>query len=318
MLQVKDLHVEYVTKRGILPAVRGVSFELLESNALGIVGESACGKSTVAKSIIGLIPRNEGKITSGTIMLDQQNISSYSQKQISAIRGKQIGMIFQDPFNSLNPLLTVGSQIEECLLLNRSKKPDREFLRNTVIKLLGQVKIPDPERVFSSYPHQLSGGLRQRVMIAIAISRHPQILIADEPTTALDVTIQRDILKLLTELRTTLSMSLILITHNLAIVAHNTVTTIVMYAGKIMEESPTKLIFKNPKHPYTQSLIASLPRLNSSITLKAISGKPPDLLNLPAGCVFNPRCSYVHTKCYAIEPPLIVHEGRKVRCNLYE
>ncbi|MFH1380377.1 MAG: ABC transporter ATP-binding protein [bacterium] len=319
MLQIKDLHVEYYSKKGIIPAVRGVSFELFESHALGIVGESACGKSTLAKAIIGLIPPHEGRIISGNIILDQQNISALNREQIHKIRGRQIGMIFQDPFNSLNPLLTIGTQVEECFNMRTVKKNhDRQTGKAEAVKLLHAVHIPDAERIYSSYPHQLSGGLRQRVMIAIAISQNPQILIADEPTTALDVTIQRDILSLLSELRNNLRMSLILITHNLAIVANNTVTTMVMYAGKILEESPTRMIFKDPKHPYTQTLISSLPRLKSTHPLKAIPGKPPDLSHIPPGCCFNLRCPYVHSKCYTEEPKLTVHEGRKVRCNLYE
>lgn len=319
MLQIKDLHVEYYKNKQIIPAVRGVSFELLESNSIGIVGESGCGKSTLARALIGLIPPREGKIVKGEILLNQRNIVSFNQKQLRSLRGNEIGMIFQDPFNSLNPLLTIGNQLRECIKtkkqLGRSLNSE---ITNRVHELLKTVQIPDPERIAMSYPHQLSGGLRQRIMIALAISKNPHILVADEPTTALDVTIQKEILQLLSKLRSNLRMSLILITHNLAVVANNTVKTIVMYAGKIMEESTTRQIFKDPKHPYTRSLISSLPTLFSTEILKTIPGRPPDPANLPYGCPFNPRCPVVHKRCFEEEPELIAYEGRKVSCHLYE
>lgn len=316
MLQIKDLHVEYYKGKNVIPAVRGVSFEVLEGNSLGIVGESGCGKSTIARSIIRLIPPQEGKVVSGKILLDQENILCLKEKQLQRLRGEEIGMIFQDPFNSLNPLLTVEQQVSECIKYHDRRQKNEIYKK--VRELLSTVKISDPERIARSYPHQLSGGLRQRVMIALAISRNPRILIADEPTTALDVTIQKEILQLLSELRSRFHMSLILITHNLAIVARNTINTVVMYAGKIVEEATTRQLFKDPKHPYTRALLSSLPSISSNKELKAIPGHPPDPMSIPRGCPFNVRCSSAHEPCFKIEPPLSLHEGRKVSCYLYE
>ncbi|MBD3272371.1 MAG: ATP-binding cassette domain-containing protein [Elusimicrobia bacterium] len=319
MIHVEHLTVQYRKEARNIPAVRDVSFDMIDGTAVGIVGESGCGKTSLARAFMGLIPPREGAVTDGSIMIDNTNILTVTKQHLQKLRGKTISMIFQDPFNSLNPVLTIKEQIRECFtFIEHKDAQNRSILDQRIIQLLRSVHIPEPERICDSYPHQLSGGLRQRVMIGIAIAREPKLLIADEPTTALDVTIQKNILELLTELKKKMNMSVLLITHNLAVVSRNTSKTIVMYAGRIMEEAPTRMLFKHPKHPYTQILCSALPRLGSKQILKTVPGGPPDPWNLPSGCVFHPRCPFVHDQCYVKEPELIPFEGRKIRCNLYE
>ncbi len=331
ILEIKNLSVEYRKSNKIIPALRDISLTLDKKETLGIVGESGCGKSTLAHAVLKLLPETEGKITSGEILFREKDSSridilKLADDDLRKIRGNRISMIFQDPFNSLNPVFRVGEQITEAIRIhnnagNKSKGNDIE-LRNRVIKLLELVQLPNPELIMDYYPHQLSGGMQQRIMIAMALSCNPDILIADEPTTALDVTIQKDILDLLKELQKKLGLSIILISHDLGIIAQFCSRVIIFYAGTVMEKAPTDELFHNPGNPYTKGLLDSLPGKSGTAAgehkrLKVIPGQVPDLTDLPDGCKFNPRCSFKIDKCSGKEPGFIaLNKNHVSRCYL--
>jgi oligopeptide transport system ATP-binding protein len=304
ILQVKNLRTDFFTDDGVVHAVRDVSFDLQPGETLGIVGESGCGKSVTALSILGLLQR-PGKITGGEILFQGQDLTKLSTEEMREIRGRDISMIFQDPLSSLNPVLKVGFQLEEAMLAHH--KEQRHGVRARAIELLQKVRIPAAKSRINDYPHQFSGGMRQRAMIAMGLSNEPSVLIADEPTTALDVTVQAQILELLRDLNQELGTSIMLITHNLGVVAGLCKRVIVMYAGKIVEQGPVEQIFANPQHPYTWSLLRSMPRIDSDRRdrLISIEGLPPDLIQPPPGCAFHPRCPYRIEKCFEDEPPLL-------------
>ncbi|QQE72843.1 ABC transporter ATP-binding protein [Brevibacillus composti] len=304
ILEVNDLHVSFHTYAGEVKAVRGVNFYVKRGEAVAIVGESGCGKSVTAQSLMKLIPMPPGEIKQGEILFNGENLVNKSNKEMEAIRGKEIGMIFQDPMTSLNPTLTIGNQIIEGLV--KHQKMTRAQARNRAIELLTMVGIPQPEKRVDQYPHEFSGGMRQRAMIAIALACNPQLLIADEPTTALDVTIQAQILDLMKELQKKTGTSIILITHDLGVVAEMCDRVIVMYAGKVIETGTVDDIFYNPQHPYTKGLLRSVPRLdlNRDEPLTPIFGTPPDLLRPPAGCGFTARCESAMRVCQEYDPEL--------------
>ena len=301
LLKVEDLEVNFITPQGIAKAVEGLSFVLNEGESLGIVGESGCGKSVTALSILKLLPHPPGRIAAGKIIWDSNNLVEYTEKQMDSVRGKQISMIFQEPMTSLNPVFTVGFQISEMFRL-QMKMSKRESLKKT-IEMLKLVNIPSPEKRVNEYPHELSGGMRQRVMIAMALACHPRLLIADEPTTALDVTIQAQILELMQKLKQQLGMALLLITHDLGIVANTVDRILVMYAGKIVEEGDVFSIFDVPQHPYTQGLLKAVPRMDiGQDRLFEIAGTVPSSYRLPQGCNFYPRCTQRRDRCKLEEP----------------
>jgi oligopeptide transport system ATP-binding protein len=304
ILHVEELVTRFDTPEGTVFAVNGVSFELGEGETLGVVGESGCGKSVTMLSVLQLIPRPPGRIVNGKALFHDSDLLHLSPEEIRHVRGAQIGMIFQDPMTSLNPVLTIGKQVSEPLMLHLGMS--KKEAEDRVVELLRLVGIPEAESRLNQYPHQFSGGMRQRVMIAMALACNPQILIADEPTTALDVTIQAQIVDLVKNLRQELGMSVIWITHDLGIVAGIAQRVIVMYAGYIIEEAYVKELYSNPQHPYTLGLLHSLPRLDSSARqrLTDIPGLPPLLLEEPTGCPFAPRCPYVFDRCKE-NPPLV-------------
>jgi len=305
LLEVKDLHTQFFTRDGVVRAVDGVSFQLSAGETLGIVGESGCGKSVTALSLMRLIPQPPGKITQGSIMFDGQDVLKMDDDEVRGIRGNNIAMIFQDPMTSLNPVLTISRQISEALELHL--KMDRAEARKRTVELLELVGIPSAKKRLDDYPHQFSGGMRQRVMIAMALSCNPKLILADEPTTALDVTIQAQILELLRGLAKEFRTAFILITHDLGVVAGMTQRIHVMYGGKIVEKADTTELFANPKMPYTWGLLRSIPRLDESRKAKLlpIEGLPPDLIAPPPGCRFEPRCQYRRDICHEREPELI-------------
>jgi oligopeptide/dipeptide ABC transporter ATP-binding protein len=315
LLDVRDLRTYFFIRRGILRAVDGVSFHVEEGEVVGIVGESGCGKSVTALSIMRLVPR-PGRIVGGEILFKGQDLLKLDERRMRRIRGKEISMIFQEPMSSLNPVLTVGEQIAEAIRLH-SDTGRREAWREAV-ESLAKVGIPSPELRAREYPHQMSGGMRQRVMIAMAIACHPSLLIADEPTTALDVTIQAQILDLIAQLKDDLGMSVMMITHDLGIVAGFAERVMVFYAGQIVEIAPTTEIFENPLHPYTRGLLASIPKISGEPEkLLTIPGSPPDPKSLPKGCRFEPRCEMARKECAEVEPMLQEsYPGHLVRCFL--
>jgi oligopeptide/dipeptide ABC transporter ATP-binding protein len=292
MLQVSELSAGFDTESGFLEAVDRVSFRVDDRESLGIVGESGCGKSVTAHSILGLLPKPSGKVTGGLIDLNGVNLADIDEKKLRGIRGKEIGMIFQEPTTALNPVHAIGRQISECLLTHGigTKRESRD----RSLELLQQVGIPSPEQRLKEYPHQLSGGMRQRIVIAMALACHPKLLIADEPTTALDVTTQAQILDLLAELKESLSMALILITHDLGVIAETCDRVVVMYAGRVVESAPVKEIFANPLHRYTAGLLRSIPSLDTDpkTPLATIPGRVPSLSELPVGARFAPRSDH--------------------------
>lgn len=321
LLEVRDLRTHFQTREGLVRAVDGVSFYLDRGELLGLVGESGCGKSITALSIMRLVA-SPGRIVSGEILFDGRNLLKLSNAEMRAVRGNDIAMIFQDPMTSLNPVFTVGEQIAEALRLHR--KLSRADARQAAIDAMREVSIPDPELRADDYPHQLSGGMRQRVMIAMALACDPKLLIADEPTTALDVTIQAQILDLLNNLRKTRELAVLLITHDLGVVAEVADRVAVMYTGKIVEESPVDELFARPKHPYTEGLLRSVPKLTTTDVLKAerlqtIEGTVPRATALPTGCHFEPRCPYKMPRCKEGEIPLYpVGQAVMARCVLYD
>jgi peptide/nickel transport system ATP-binding protein/oligopeptide transport system ATP-binding protein len=320
LLTIRNLHTYFFTDEGVAKAVDGVDLELKEGGTLGVVGESGCGKSVTALSVMRLIPDPPGKITQGEILFAGTNLLDLSEAEMRKIRGRSISMIFQEPMTSLNPVFQIGDQISEVLRLHEGLSRREAWDRS--IEMLKLVGIPSPERRVQEYPHQLSGGMRQRAMIAMALACSPKLMIADEPTTALDVTIQAQILELMNRLQRDKGMSVILITHNLGVIAETAQKVAVMYAGRIVEYTEVKPIFGNPMHPYTQGLLKSIPRLDEGharkARLEAIPGLVPSLLELPKGCKFSNRCKYVFEKC-GEEPQLIEAEpGHLVRCWLHE
>ncbi len=321
LLEVKNLQTHFPTRAGLVRAVEGVSLHIDRGELLGLVGESGCGKSITALSIMRLIAP-PGKIVGGEIIFDDRNLLKLSEREMRQIRGDDIAMIFQDPMTSLNPVFTVGEQIAEALRLHRGLS--RKAARAGAIAAMQEVSIPDPARRIDDYPHQLSGGMRQRVMIAMALACDPKLLIADEPTTALDVTIQAQILELLDELRKNRELAILLITHDLGVVAEVADRVAVMYTGRIVEESPVEELFARPRHPYTEGLLRSVPKLTSATAAKAerletIEGTVPSPTDLPPGCHFAPRCPYRMPRCTAEEIPLYdLAGGVKVRCVLFD
>ena len=316
VLEVKDLKTYFFTRSGVVKAVDGVSFTVNEGETLGIVGESGSGKSISCLSILRLVPEPAGRIVSGEIFLDGDNLLKKSLSEMRRIRGSKISMILQDPMTSLNPVYTIGNQVIEPIKLHQ--KLAKQNAREKATEMLSMVKIPAPEVRMKEYPHQMSGGMRQRIVGAMALSCQPRLLIADEPTTALDVTIQAQFLKLLKSLQKELNISLIVVTHDFGIVAKICDRVVVMYAGKIVENAPIRELFNNPQHPYTQALIESLPKLEvERERLASIEGQPPDLGNLPPGCKFAPRCSRVMDICRKEEPSeTTVKEGHVMSCWL--
>jgi oligopeptide/dipeptide ABC transporter ATP-binding protein len=303
LLRIADLQVQFRTDAGVVRAVEGVSFEIRPGETLAVVGESGCGKSVTAMSILRLIESQRGEITGGSIEFEGRNLLTLNDEAIRSIRGNQIAMIFQEPMTSLNPVYTVGEQIAETLRLHRGLE-EHETQRE-VVRLLELVGIPDASRRSQEYPHQLSGGMRQRVMIAMALACDPKLLIADEPTTALDVTIQAQILELLQELQARLGMSILLITHDLGVVASVAHRAVVMYAGRVVEQASVVELFETPKHPYTVGLLQSVPKLGQlEGRLSPISGNVPDALHFPTGCRFHPRCPYRLPRCDQQVPEL--------------
>ena len=313
ILEVKDLQTHFFTDRGVVKAVDGVSFNVDSGKTLCIVGESGCGKSVTSMSVMRLVSK-PGKIVGGEINFQGHNLKDITEEKMRHIRGNDISMIFQEPMTSLNPVFTIGFQIMEVLILHQ--KLDQETARKKAIDMLNVVGIPRAEKIVDEYPHQLSGGMRQRVMIAMALACEPKVLIADEPTTALDVTIQAQILDLMNDLKTKTDTGIMMITHDLGVVAEMADYVVVMYSGKVVEEGDVKTIFANPVHPYTQGLLASIPKLTEQAdVLESIDGSVPNPLKLPTGCYFAPRCKYAGAKCNQEMPELKeVEKGHKTRC----
>lgn len=307
LIDIRDLHTQFFTDDGLARAVDGVSYSLQRGETVGVVGESGCGKSVTALSVLRLIPNPPGRIVGGEILFEGNNLLELSPAEMRRIRGNDISMIFQEPMTSLNPVFTIGNQIAEAVRLHQGLSKKEAI--NKAIEMLALVGIPVPERRVHEYPHQLSGGMRQRAMIAMALSCNPKVLIADEPTTALDVTIEAQILDLMRNLQSELGTAIIMITHDLGVVAEMARKVVVMYAGKIVEQAPVEDIFAEPNHPYTQGLLQSLPRVDKDATgekhrLQEIPGIVPSLLNLPKGCKFASRCPKAMAVCEDEEPVL--------------
>ena len=303
LLAIRDLHVTFWTEAGPLSAADGVSWSVEPGGALGIVGESGSGKSVSALAAMGLL-RGPNVTVAGRVELDERNLLALPERAMRAVRGNEIAMVFQDPLSSLHPLKRVGAQIAEAVRAHQ--EVPRAAARARAVELLRMVELPDPERRVRSFPHELSGGMRQRVMIAMALANEPRVLIADEPTTALDVTVQAQILDLLARLRAELGMALVIVTHDLGVIARSAEEVAVMYAGRVVERAPTAVLFEAPEHPYTWGLLQSIPRLDTprGERLVAIEGRPPSLLTPPSGCSFHPRCPYVRERHTRVEPSL--------------
>ncbi len=320
LLELKGLKTHFFTDEGVVRAVDGIDLYINKGETLGVVGESGCGKTVTALSIMKLIPMPPGRIVEGQMIYEGRDLVTLPPSQMRKVRGKEISMVFQEPMTSLNPVFTIGEQIAEAIRLHEGL--GRRAAMDKTVEMLKIVHMANPERRVKEYPHQLSGGMRQRVMIAMALSCNPKLLIADEPTTALDVTIQAQILDLLNELKAKLGMAVLLITHDMGVIAETAQRVMVMYAGKVVEEAPVKDLFKEPLHPYTQGLLRSIPRIDLAATkkqrLEAIPGVVPSLLDLPPGCRFAPRCQFVKPMYTEKEPPLKeVKPGHKVACWLY-
>ena len=314
VLQVRDLKTYFDTDRGLFKAVDGISFEVGAGRTVGLVGESGCGKSVTSLSVMGLIPMPPGRIDGGEILFEGQDVLKLSADARRRLRGGRMSMIFQEPMTSLNPVHTIGQQIIECI---RAHMPmSQAQARARAIEMLELVRIPSAASRVDDYPHQLSGGMRQRVMIAMALACDPLLLIADEPTTALDVTIQAQILDLLRDLQSRLGMAILIITHDLGVIAEIADEVVVMYAGRIVERAPVRALFENPQHPYTIGLLGAIPRLDADRErLSTIEGTVPSPTNQPAGCRFSPRCPFADSRCQQEQPPLAAHgEGHVVAC----
>ena len=322
LLQIKDLQTHFFTPEGTVKAVDGVSFDIPRGRTLGVLGESGCGKSVTALSIMRLIPEPPGKIRRGSILFDGIDLAQATQAQMRNIRGNRISMIFQEPMTSLNPVYTIGNQISEAYVTHQGMGPKEAMDRS--IEMLGKVGIPVPEKRVHEYPHQHSGGMRQRAMIAMAMACRPKLLIADEPTTALDVTIQAQILDLMLELQEESGMAIMMITHNLGVIAEVSDQVVVMYAGEVVEYSPIDALFLDPRHPYTAGLMRSIPKLGHKFKygkkpLQEIPGIVPNLIRLPPGCLFAPRCGHVLDRCRSQRPPLFgLDAGHGAKCWLVE
>jgi peptide/nickel transport system ATP-binding protein len=318
LLHIEGLKTHFRTDDGMVRAVDGVDVKIHAGETVGIVGESGCGKTVTAKTVLKLIDMPPGEIVAGRILWQGRDLVPLSTKELDSIRAKEIAIIFQEPMTSLNPVYTVGDQLMESLV--RHEGLSKKAARDRAVDLLGLVQIPNPQRRIDDYPHQFSGGMRQRVMIAMALGCNPKLLIADEPTTALDVTIQAQILELMQSLKDRLGMAIMLITHAMGVVAEVTQRVVVMYAGKVVEEAPVERLFANPRHPYTQGLIRSIPRIDRTAEkqkLEAIPGTVPNLLHPPPGCRFAARCKFATPECTAAEPPLReIEPGHKVACIL--
>ena len=313
LLRVEDLRTYFYTRTGVVKAVDGISFDLYTGETLGIVGESGSGKSMTAWSILGLVPKPAGRIVGGKIIYKGQNLLEASTSEMREVRGKGICMVMQDPLTSLNPVFTIGNQLIESLRMG-TKVPASK-LREMAVNLLAKVSIPSPETRLNAYPHELSGGMRQRVVGAIAMARSPDVLIADEPTTSLDATVQLQYLKLLKEIQKNTGAAIIFITHDLGIVARMCDRVAVMYAGKFVEQADVIPLFDNPSHPYTQALMRSVPDLDEDVShLPSIEGQPPSLDDLPPGCAFAPRCGYAFNKCETYPPRFDIAKGHTSSC----
>lgn len=314
LIELKNLKTYFYTEEGVVKAVDGVNFEIYPGETLGIVGESGCGKSVTSLSIMRLIETPPGKIVEGEINFVEKDLTKLTQPEMRKIRGNDISMIFQEPMTSLNPVYTIGEQISEAILIHQNVSKGEA--RQQSISMLERVGIPLPEQRVDEYPHQLSGGMRQRVMIAMALSCDPHLLIADEPTTALDVTIQAQILELMNELKVKYEMSIMMITHDLGVIAEVSDRVAVMYAGKVVEYTDVKTLFANPMHPYTQGLMTSIPKINNDVErLETIPGIVPSPLNFPGGCKYYPRCPLADEKCKREEPEIKkIASGHHVRC----
>ncbi|MFQ5835258.1 MAG: ABC transporter ATP-binding protein [bacterium] len=318
LLEVKNLKTYFYTDEGVVRAVDGISFDIKKGETLGMIGESGCGKSVSALSIMRLISEPPGRIIEGEIYFKGENLREKSEPEMRKVRGNEIAMVFQEPMTSLNPLFTIGDQIAEAIILHQ--KVDKREAQFRVIEMLERVGMPSPERRAHQYPHQLSGGMRQRAMIAMSLSCNPDLLIADEPTTALDVTIQAQIMELMERFKKELGMALLLITHNLGVIAEVSDRVVLVYAGKTVEYADVISIFKRPRHPYMMGLLESAPRLDDvSEELKVIKGVVPTALNLPDGCRFHPRCKKMMDVC-KVKPPRIleVEKNHWARCWLYD
>ncbi|MGG1659854.1 ABC transporter ATP-binding protein [Brevibacillus sp. NRS-1366] len=319
LLQVENLRVHFKTYGGEVQAVRGVTFHVDRGETVAVVGESGCGKSVTAQAIMGLIPNPPGRIVDGTIHFDGKSITGMSKKELLSVRGAEIGMVFQDPMTALNPTMKVGAQIVEGFV--RTHSVSKEDARKKAVEMLRLVGIPDPEKRIDQYPHEFSGGMRQRVVIAIALANTPKLVIADEPTTALDVTIQAQILDLLKELQEKQQLSIVIITHDLGVVAEIAHRAVVMYAGIVVETGKVEDIFANPKHPYTWGLMRSLPRIDGieKERLVPINGSPPDLFDPPKGCPFAARCQFAMEICEQQMPPVTdFSQGHQAVCWLHD
>ncbi|MFD3514339.1 ABC transporter ATP-binding protein [Streptomyces sp. NPDC058657] len=318
LLEVRDLHVEFKTRDGVAKAVNGVNYSVDEGETLAVLGESGSGKSVTAQAVMGILDMPPGRIPKGEIFFEGQDVLKLKEDRRRKIRGAGMAMIFQDALSSLNPVLSVGEQLGEMFVVHRgmSKKDSRA----KAVELMDRVRIPAAKERVGQYPHQFSGGMRQRIMIAMALALEPRLIIADEPTTALDVTVQAQVMDLLAELQRELHMGLILITHDLGVVADVADKIAVMYAGRIVETSPVHEIYKNPAHPYTKGLLESIPRLDQKgQELYAIKGLPPNLLRIPPGCAFNPRCPRARDVCRTDVPPLYdVAPGRQSACHFWK
>ena len=336
LLDIQELSVTYQRHGTPVPAVRAASLSIEPGEAVGLVGESGCGKSTLAMSVMRLIPADEGRVESGRILFEGRDLLTLTDEEIRKVRGARVGMVFQDPFSALNPVFRIGDQVWEAATASRvggsgiggatrsrgypGPAAERGSRVEKVRELLSAVRLPEPDRVAHSYPHQLSGGMRQRVCLAMALAGNPALLIADEPTTALDASVQKEILDLLNQLRRERGLSLMLITHNFSLVSYLTERVFVMYSGEVVEEGRTSDVLRSPKHPYTRALLATLPeRARRGVALSAIPGTLPDPWNLPSGCVFHPRCADRRETCETRLPPNVaLPDGRRARCVLYE
>ncbi|HHY93780.1 MAG TPA: ABC transporter ATP-binding protein [Firmicutes bacterium] len=314
LVELKDLKTYFFTSDGVLPAVDGVSFYIGRGETLGVVGESGCGKSVTSLSIMRLIPIPPGRYVSGEIFFEGENLLKKKEEEMRKIRGNDIAMIFQEPMTSLNPVYTIGDQIAEAVQLHQGLR--RREAMEKAEHMLRLVGVPDPHRRVREYPHQLSGGMRQRAMIAMALSCNPKLLIADEPTTALDVTIQAQILELMKSLKRELGMAIMLITHDLGVIAEMAERVVVMYAGKVVEEATVNELFQDPLHPYTEGLLTCIPRIDRARgRLNVIEGTVPNPLDFPEGCRFHNRCPYVQDICRVQEPPLVWQDSRRIACH---
>ncbi|MFD3736744.1 methionine ABC transporter ATP-binding protein [Streptomyces sp. CB00316] len=318
LLEVRDLHVEFHTREGVARAVNGVNYSVAEGETLAVLGESGSGKSVTAQAVMGILDMPPGKITGGEIVFKGQDLLTLKAEERRKIRGQEMAMIFQDALSSLNPVLTVGEQLGEMYVVHRGMS--RKDARARSVELMDRVRIPAAKERVGNYPHQFSGGMRQRIMIAMALALEPSLIIADEPTTALDVTVQAQVMDLLAELQRELNMGLILITHDLGVVADVADKIAVMYAGRIVETAPVHEIYKAPAHPYTKGLLRSIPRLDQKgQELYAIKGLPPNLLHIPPGCAFNPRCPMARDVCRSDVPPLYeVDAQRRSACHFWK